>query len=295
MQNCNIGPAAMMVDSPLTHDKFKKYIYNVGDWENNPRGDRSRQLLHADSQVTKEDAFAYAMDVYDLKAALWQKALRDALAGEGKQRSENPTFAQAVKAILAWDGQWTVDATPTVLIRQWREFAAGKPELTPMADNKPLDAAGQKILLDALERAIQEITSRHGRWDIPWGDVYVIGRGGKFFPMPGADFGNRRDDYNYTETLLSISYKPDPENPSRQVAFKGSMAMILMFVHPDGIESYSACAWGQSAEPASPHYMDQGEKLFSKRQLKPTFWKKDDLLKNLESEKTLEVKVLSDE
>jgi acyl-homoserine lactone acylase PvdQ len=67
------------------------------------------------------------------------------------------------------------------------------------------------------------------------------------------------------------------------------MAMLLMFMHKDGIESYSCIPWGQSGDPASPHYMDQGEKLFSNRTFKPVYRTKDELLKNLESEKTLKV------
>ena len=63
------------------------------------------------------------------------------------------------------------------------------------------------------------------------------------------------------------------------------MAMILMFMHKDHIESYTCTPWGQSGHKDSPHYMDQGEKLYSKRKMKPSWWQKEDLLKNVESEK----------
>ena len=64
---------------------------------------------------------------------------------------------------------------------------------------------------------------------------------------------------------------------------------MLMFMRPDGIESYSINQWGVSADPESPHYMDQGEQLYSKRQLKPTWWAKEDLLSHVESETTLTI------
>lgn len=287
MQNCNISPARMMVDSPMTRDKYKPYIFNVFEWERNPRGDRSTELLDEDSSVTADEAKAYAMDVYDLLAPRWQKGLKDAVAAVGAERMKDPEFAAAVKAILDWNGEWTVDATQTVLLRDWRNKCAGRAELLPMAEDKPLTTEAQTLLVDSLASALADVKKTYGKWNPKWGDAYVVGRGGKYFPMPGADFGDRKDTYNYTETLLSISYKDDPEQAGRHVAYKGSMAMILMFFKPDGVESYSACAWGQSGRPDSPHYVDQSENLFSKRKLKPTFFRKEDLLKNLESERTL--------
>jgi len=46
-----------------------------------------------------------------------------------------------------------------------------------------------------------------------------------------------------------------------------------------------AVPWGQSGHPDSPHYVDQAEKLYSKREMKNTWWKKADLLDHVESEK----------
>lgn len=287
MQNCNISPAKMMVDSPMTKDKYPRYIFNVAEWERNPRGDRATMLLEENSSVTKEDAKKYAMDVYEMLAKPWQKALKEAVDAAGKERWKNAELSKAAETLLAWDGEYAVDAKAAVLFKEWRGKTANKPEFLAIAENKKLGAEQQMQLLDFLETTIGELKQKYGKWDVAWGDVYKIGRGGKLYPMAGADYGNRRDVHNYAETLLSISYKENPEKAGEYVAFKGSMSMILMFFHPDGIESYSACAWGQSGRPESQHYVDQSEKLFSKRQLKPTFWKKEDLLKNLESKMEL--------
>jgi acyl-homoserine lactone acylase PvdQ len=45
--------------------------------------------------------------------------------------------------------------------------------------------------------------------------------------------------------------------------------------------------WGLSDDPASPHYTDQTEELFSKSIFKPTYFNKNDLMKNLESTEEL--------
>jgi acyl-homoserine lactone acylase PvdQ len=291
MQNCNISPAEMWKGSTLTRDRYKPYIFNVAEWERNPRGDRSTELLDGDSSVTKEEAKAYAMDVFDTKGPGWVKALRSAVDTGVVEMRHDPNWDAAVSAILAWDGRWLADARQTVLIRRWRDLSGKQADFAPMARGEKLSPEASAKLVAFLRQAFDEVVKLYGRWDIPYGQAYVVGRGGKYFPMSGADFGDRRDEYNYTETLLSISYQPDESQPGRNVAYKGSMAMILMFLGPEGIESYSAVAWGQSGDPASPHYVDQSEKLFSKRQLKPTYWKKEDLLAHLESTKELEVKI----
>ena len=65
--------------------------------------------------------------------------------------------------------------------------------------------------------------------------------------------------------------------------------MILMFLRPDGIESLTCTPWGQSGHADSPHFMDQGEKLYSPRKMKPTWWTREELLPNVESTRVLNV------
>ena len=62
-----------------------------------------------------------------------------------------------------------------------------------------------------------------------------------------------------------------------------------MFFHKEGVESYTRIPWGQSADPESPHYMDQGERLYSKREFKPTWFTKEEVLQHLESKKVLQI------
>jgi acyl-homoserine lactone acylase PvdQ len=53
------------------------------------------------------------------------------------------------------------------------------------------------------------------------------------------------------------------------------------------IQSFSILPWGESDDPASPHYTDQAEKLFSKATFKSTFFNKNELMENLEATKNL--------
>ena len=289
MQNCNVSPENMMVGSPLLPDKYKKYIYNVSWDTNNPRSIRIVNLLEADRSVTREDAIAYTMDIHDVQAPRWQHELKSAVAAVGKTHAQDPEFSKAVEAIVNWDGEFTAEATATSLYKFWRLKCGEQIDLAPLAAGKPLDETSRRKMLDLFGGTIKEMQEKYGRWDVAWGELHRVGRGGKLFPVGGCDFRNGNREANHSETLFDVGSADDPDAPGRYIANNGSMAMILMFFHKDGIRSYTCTPWGQSADPASPHYMDQGEKLYSQRKMKETWWSEAEAKAHAASTKVLTV------
>jgi len=293
-QNCNISPANMMADSPLTEDKFIDYLYNVSWDNNNPRSRRIVALLDADDSVTREEAIEYAMNVYDILAEPWQNALRGALERNGEAHADNADFQAVAEAILSWDGEFTPDSKGTPFLKNWRLKcgASGKAEdnainVSAISAGEALSAEDEITMLQLLADTVSEMKGLYGTIDLTWGDVHKVGRGGQYFPSYGADFGGRTDGVNFTETLFDVRYSQDKEEPKRYVANNGSMATMLMFFSEDGVESLSVVPWGQSGHADSKHYMDQGEKLYGQRQMKPTWWTREALDGHIESEKVL--------
>ncbi|MCC6145324.1 MAG: penicillin acylase family protein [Candidatus Hydrogenedentes bacterium] len=280
MQNCNISPANMMIDSPMTEDKYPSVLYNVSWDNNNPRGKRAVQLLSADDSITKEEAMAIVMDVYDIISKPWQDAIKAAAdaAGAGE-------YQDAVDQILAWNGQFTKDSAVPVWMWRLRLACKGKIDVQAIADNQPLTADDQKLLMSLLGETLQEVEQTYGKRDITWGETHVVGRGDKFYGYDGADFERGAI---MTETLRDVEASERKDKPGYYVADSGSLAPVLMFLHKDGIESYTLSNWGQSADPASDHYTDQAAELYSQRKLKPTWFKKEDLLQHVASEKVLQ-------
>jgi len=290
MQNCNISPENMMPNSPFTPDKYRDYIFNVSWDTDNPRGMRTRQLLDADDSVTREEAIAYTMDVKDYFAERWQAELKKAVDSVGKREMSDQEFAKAVNAILSWDGLFTAEATSTALYKFWRLKCGKEINLKPMAEGGSLSKKAQRQMLELLKSTMEEMNSQYGHWEIAWGEIHKVGREGQYFPCGGADFRSGDKEANFSETLFDVRSTEIPVQPGKYVANNGSMAMILMFFHKDGIESLTCTPWGQSGDAESKHFMDQGEKLYSKREMKPTWWKKEELMKNLESTKELKIK-----
>ena len=293
MQNCNISPINMMKESPFTKGKYRDYIYHVSWDTENPRSTRCRELLDADTSVTREEAIAYAMDVFDIHAKRWQEELKLAVEAVGKDKLRDPRFAAAVKAILDWDGHFTPEATATALFKFWRLKLGEKLNLDPLQKGGHFDAANQTQALEILQQKIDEMQALYGKWDVTWGDIHKVGRGDHLFPAGGTDFDSGGKEVNFSETLFDVKSKADTAHPGKYIAHSGSMAVILMFFHPDGIQSLTCTPWGQNANPKSAHYADQAEKLYSTRQMKPTWWSEKELLQNLESTRTLVIKATS--
>lgn len=286
MQNCNISPEFMMENSPLTPDKYPNYIYNVSWDSRNSRGDRALQALAADDSVTKEEAMELGFDVTDPYREGWKQTLKKMAIGSAKKALEDPAFKADFERLQNWDGRFVKESNAAPLMRYFRMEAFEVADPLKINAGKELSVEEYFNLKKAFDKARETMIKLYGKTDITWGDMVEVGRGDTFVPTSGADFGRGENDKSL-RTLLSLGVHETPEGSGKFRAYKGSMAMLLMFMHKDGIESYSCIPWGQSADPASPHFMDQGEKLFSNRKFKPVYRSKEELLKHVESEKSL--------
>ncbi|MBJ42085.1 MAG: hypothetical protein CMJ80_02105 [Planctomycetaceae bacterium] len=289
MQNCNISPANMMQNSSLQPSGYSDYIYNVTWDTENPRSRRIRALLDANDAITREQAIAYAMDAYDVLGPLWQQQLKQAVQNVGQDYMQNRKFADAVDAILAWDGVFSRDAQATAVYKFWRLKCGKAVDLSPLAAGRDLPRQDQQQCLKLLQQTIDEMEKRYGRWNVPWGKIHQVGRGGQNFPVGGADFQSGNKEANFSETLFDVRSVERQDRPTYYLANSGSMAMVLMFFHKDRVESLTCIPWGQNAHEDSPHFMDQGEHLYSKRQMKPTWWEYDELMQHVESKRVLRI------
>lgn len=228
------------------------------------------------------------LDIYDRLAPRWQAELKEAFKQHGQKYQGNAAIAQAVEGILAWDGNYTVDATVSALFKFWRLKCGQTLNLAPMGESKPLSEETREQMLVLLAQTIEEMTTKYGQWNVPWGQLHVVGRGGAYFPAPGADYNSGDKEANFSETLLDVRSTELKESPGVQVANSGSMAMILMFFDKEhGVRSFTCTPWGQSGHPDSPHYVDQAAALYSMRTMKPTWWNLEELQQNTESTKLM--------
>lgn len=273
MQNCNISPGTMMPNSPLTPDRYREYIYNTSWDTSNTRGRRFLEIMEEMDQITAEDALRIANDVQIEGVGVWQKALVDIYRAHSKEFGD---LAEAVEIIGEWDHRADIDSIGMTLFFAWWE--SGARELSRRG--KPVTIETQRDALMALREAVSYMRKTYKSIRIPWGDVHRMKRGDKTFPVAGiAKHG--------LVTLRAVD-GGDPDEDGVIYMNRGQFCTTVVFLKPP-VHSYSAVPYGQSEYADSPHYADQAEKLFSKSLLRPTWYQKKELMKHLESEKTLSV------
>ena len=297
MQNCNIPPDAMMVDSPLQPGDYPDYLFasahygpDRSGWTNQ-RGARALELLAGDSDVTVEEATAWALDVKPYGTERWLTALDEATEG----RTLAPAAADIAELLQRWEGRLTADSRSAQLYAQWRRtlknamgaeaFRALRDDLEPwyaetatsgeVPERDPLTEAQKTALANALHEVAGE-----GVEGPTWGDVHRVGRDDASWPVGGGG-----DDSLGLTTLRTVGYgEPRADGTRRGRHGQTSTQLIVL---SDPIRSWIYLPVGQSDRPDSPHYDDQAEHLFSPRRIKPSRWQPEALAGHVASRTVL--------
>ena len=113
------------------------------------------------------------------------------------------------------------------------------------------------MALLALNDAIATLQEKFGRTQVPWGEINLVLRGGRF-PLGGSFlFENLHPDYG-------------PETESGEIHCDDGWGHLLVVVEGQKKEIWSLLPYGESQDPQSPHYSDQA-RMHSQRTLKH-FW-----------------------
>lgn len=297
MQNCNIPPRAMMRDNALKLEDVPMYLVMDKSTDLNPRGARALELLSADDSVTAEEARAYALDVHPFGIERWMAMLKVADEKFGLGAS-NPDYSAAVQELLAWDGELRRDSAAALKYFYWRKqliedygdervgSAARRVDAMSSALGEPvpeIDLSDEELeaAVTSMATAMAQLRADHGRLDAVYGDAFRVGRDDVSWPVGGG--GDRR--YG-TTTLRNVNYTSERDDHTYWGRSGQTSTQIVVLSKP--IKSWTAVPIGQSDRPDSPHYRDQAEKVFSPRQLKPSWWRPEELADHIESQAILE-------
>lgn len=296
MQNCNISPDVMMVNSPLTPDKYPGYIFNTSPESLNQRGARALQLLSKDDSVTIEEALAYAVDTHTYGADRWIAALKKAHEAMGYVFRDRPAYQEGLKDLLAWDGEVRPESTGALKYYYWRkqleDTYKGKIRewLEPRIDFGYMDAMGKPLpalelpnealepLGAAFDLAMDALRKDYGRLDVSYGEKFRVGRDDKSWPVGGGD--------DALTTLRNMGY--GEERPDHTRWGRGGQTSTQICVMTKPIQSWMYLPVGESDRPESPHYCDLAEKAFSPGKLQPTWWTPESLKGHIESRTVLD-------
>ncbi len=276
MQNCNISPGTMLPSSPMLNAKYAPYIYNDPDGRDNPRGKRAIALLSAETRMTFERAQEIGTDTGIPEVEPWQTALKKAVAAHAAQFAD---IAEATQAIISWNGHLDKESDGATLFREWRNALSKTKNLSKPSSLSGLSQEDEIALLEAVREAQKNLVSLFGSNKVPWGNTLILKRGEKSLPLSGGSFENG------ISSLRAIS---GTTKNGVMIGSRGqSGPMVISLTKP--IQSVSVLPWGQSDDPESLHYFDQGEKLFSQGKFKDTWFEWEELKEHIESQTSLEL------
>jgi acyl-homoserine-lactone acylase len=182
--------------------------------------------------------------------------------------------AAAVKLLEQWDNTAAHDSRGAVLFQIWwqrytqgtradtmyaRPWTAAAPTSTPAGLAQPTRAA------DAFAWAVEETTRRHGRYDVPWGEVHRVRIANVDAPVGGC--------LGPMGCFRTLAFRNEPDGKR---AVSGGDGWVLAVEFGDVPRAYSVLAYGQSNRPESPLYGNQAE-LFARGEMKKVLWLEKDI------------------
>ncbi|MCG8470103.1 MAG: penicillin acylase family protein [Gemmatimonadetes bacterium] len=277
--NTNSTPFTAAPDLPFDRSDFPAYM--VGDESDNPRARSSRRILESIDDVTFDEFATLVWDTYLSGAETLVPALAEewesidagtvaAPAGPSPGSDAWREVARVVARLKAWAPTADASSVETTWLHLMAEWVGGR---DPSATDEPILVASLAAGLDALRR-------EWGTIDVEWGRINRHQR-----PLPGAP---RRLDPDRPSLPIDgasgglgsvFSYYSGPARTAAPRLGLGGNSFVKVVEFGPEPRAGSILNYGQSGDPASPHFFDQAS-LYAERRFKPAFFTRADVEAN---------------
>lgn len=292
VQNCNESPWTVTFPMPNDPAKFPAYLAPAPGMSF--RTQRSVRMLQEDSSMTLDELIQYK---HSTRLELADRMLDD--LGRAVAAAADGEATEAMAVLDAWDRHTNADSRGAVLFeafaQEWSKPIGGMGRInseSPLfarpwnpADpiNTPDGLAKPEDAVKALSEAARQVKARHGRLDVPWGEVYR-------FRIPKPDG---------TLTDVPANGGPGPLGAFRVMTFASTGRALDNPIRPFHGDTYVAAiemstpvrarvliGYGNASQPGSKHRTDQLE-LLQQQQLRPVWRTKAEIEKHLEKREQL--------
>ncbi len=267
VQNANDPPWTSTIPSALHPNNFPPYMAPV---HMSFRPQRAARMMLEDNSITFDELIEYKLST---RLEFADRILDDLFMAIDKSDSKK---AKEAKTILEkWDRKAETDSKGTLLFYHWASklnvynhsnYAVPWDFRYPVIT--PDGLANPKQAVKLLEDAVDEIKSKFGKLDVPWGDFYRLRQNGKNLPANGAIdwLGIFR---------VSNSYSLDKDN--MYVTSGDSWVGVIEF--GEKIKAKVLLSYGNSSQKDSPHNGDQLE-LYSKKEFRDAWFTPEEVKAN---------------
>jgi acyl-homoserine-lactone acylase len=282
MANDNIAPDMMTAQRTVDAKRYAFEAFFDLSGFTNTRNQRTVDILAHNARLTRQDAFALALDEKWVGWEQWTGALHHAISmNPSAIRSQSPQEASFTQRIEEFDGFAHKESASGLDYLYWRAAVGDRTDADAIAHavehQETLSPEQEGGLIAALSSAYAKLVEIHKNPEATLGDEYEIGRGGQAWPIGGVKFHAGNEEIT---TIRAMEAGPLDAEGHRWVFAGQRQPNLTIFSNP--IESLSSAPWGQSDQAGSPHYNDQS-RLVSEPQFKSTYFNRADLIQHIES------------
>jgi acyl-homoserine lactone acylase PvdQ len=276
LQNCNSTPFMATDGIEVGRDDFPAYM--VGRETDNRRAQNSRRALRELRDLTLDDFARAVLETRLIAADEW---LDDLFAAFERLERDDPAaaapLAGPVAALRGWDRRAAKASVPTALFVRWSERV--NPDRVRQTDR----------WLEALAEVVERLETDWGTWEVPWGEVNRIQRPDAGGHLPFSDSLPSLPVAGAPGWLGSVFtfHAERPEGGKRHYGMHGNSFVKVIEFGPT-VQARSIFVFGQSGDPASPHYFDQAQ-VYSASAFKPAWFSREDVEAHAERTYTLSV------
>src|SRR5688572_10467428 len=290
LQNCNSTPFTVAGINSPKKENYPAYMAPDGE---NFRGINAVRVLSEGNKYTIDKVIRAGYDTRLSGFEVLVPALVNAFEKNiGYNDSLYALLVGPVHVLKNWDFRSHENSIATTVAVEWGQKllpAINRIRVAPPGDDDQVGrtkqfaatASVQDLLLPLLA-STNELDAKFGRWQIPWGKI-------NRFQRISSDIDNKFDDTKPSVPVgfASAQWGMLPSYVSRvfpntikKYGVNGN-SFICAVEFGKRIKARSLLAGGQSGDPQSKHFFDQGL-MYSKGQFKDVLFYKEDVLKHVE-------------
>ena len=289
LQNCNSTPYSVAGENSPKRENYLPYMAPDGE---SFRGLNAVRLLSKGKEYTLDKVIA---DGYDTKLTAFEFLIPALVVSFDKNiKKDTAVYSEldeAITLLKKWDYYARENSVATTIAVEWaykldpiiQKVYINEGELDQVENTKNFAKnALPEQLIPQLKMVMNELKTKFGTWQIPWGEI------NRFQRTSGAiDLV-----YDDAKESLPIGYGPAiwgslpaykssyQKDTKKRYGFNGNSFVCAVEFGPK-IKAKSLLAGGNSGDPRSKHFYDQAE-MYREGKFKDVLFYKEDVQKNAE-------------
>ena len=288
LQNCNSTPFSVAGENS---PKEKNYPYFMANHDENFRALNAQRVLREGSEYNLDKVIATGYDRRMTAFELLIPALINAMENTNT-KTDYSYLKESIRVLKDWDFRCGENSVATTLAIQYGETILqnvlavdipGPHKASVLEKTRKYAAEGNPFEMIAVFANVYEsLVQKYGSWKIPWGEINRFQR-----ISPSID--NKYDDEQSSLPMPFASsawgtlpsYVSQIYSGTKKRYGNNGNSFICVVEFGKKIKARSLLAGGQSGDPSSRHFFDQGL-MYTKGEFKEVYFYKEDVKKHME-------------